>query len=136
LNDILQYVVEFEPAVSHVRNVWNVVDEVVGSLNSVAQNTNGRKFDEAARILDAGEASYADLRPAFDSLAGVRLSVNFERFYKLAGQNRSLQEELFAAGRAYPHRTRARGRQVGRVSAATDEVERSSGQVERDHRQV
>jgi hypothetical protein len=101
LNDVLEYVVEFEPAVSHVRNVWKVVDAVVGSLNSFAQNMNGRKFDEAAQILDAGEASYADLRPSFDSLAGVRLSANFERFYKLAAQNRSVQQELFAAGRGW-----------------------------------
>lgn len=100
LNDVLQYVIEFEPAVTHVKHVWNVVEEVRTSLNGVAQNANNRAFDEATKILDAGEASYAALQPTFDSLAAVRLSVNFERFYTLAGQNRALQQELFPAGRS------------------------------------
>jgi hypothetical protein len=103
LNDVLEYVVEFEPAVSHVRNVWRVVGEVAASINGVASNANAKRFDEAVKILDAGEASYADLQASFDSLAGVRLSASFERFYKLAAENRLLQQQLFAAGRAWLH---------------------------------
>jgi hypothetical protein len=85
----------------HVRNVWKIVDEVGKSMTGVAQSMNGRKVDEASSILDAGQVLYADMRPSFDALAGLRLSANFERFYTLADQNRSLQEQAFDAGRAW-----------------------------------
>jgi len=101
LNDVLQYVVEFEPAFVHVKSVWKIVDEVGKSMSGVAQNMNGRKVDEASSILDAGQVLYSDMRPSFDSLAGLKLSANFERFYKLADENRSLQEQAFGAGRAW-----------------------------------
>jgi hypothetical protein len=101
LNDVLQYVLEFEPAFIHVKNVWNIVDEVGKSMTGVAQNMNAGKADEATGILDAGQALYADIRPSFDSLAGLQPSLNFKRFYKLAADNRSLQEEAFAAGRTW-----------------------------------
>jgi hypothetical protein len=101
LNDVLQYVLEFEPAVAHVRRVWSIVDEVGKSMTGVAQNMNEGKTAEATAILDSGQALYANMRPSFDSLAGLQPSVNFQRFYKLAAENRSLQDEGFAAGRAW-----------------------------------
>ena len=39
------------------------------------------------------------MKPSFDALAGQQLSVNFERFYMLAAENRSLQEQVFEIGR-------------------------------------
>jgi hypothetical protein len=101
LNDVLRYVLEFEPAVAHVRHVWKIVDEVGKSMTGVAQNMNQGKTAEATTILDSGQALYGEMRPSFDSLAGLQPSVNFQRFYKLAAENRSLQEEAFAAGRAW-----------------------------------
>lgn len=101
LNDVLQYVLEFEPAVAHVRRVWNIVDEVGKSMTGVAQNMNEGKTAEATAILDSGEALYANMRPSFDALAGLQPSESFQRFYKLAAENRSLQDEGFAAGRAW-----------------------------------
>jgi hypothetical protein len=108
LNEVLDYVLEFEPAVTHVRTVWNVVDEVGRSVNQIAQNMNQRQFDEAQKVLDASRASYAQAKPSFDSLAGVELSMNFQRFYKLAAENRALQEQAIDVG--------STGIQQGRVS--------------------
>jgi hypothetical protein len=99
LNDVLEYVLEFEPAVIHVKTVWDVVDQVGRSITDIAHNMNQRKYDEAQMILDAGQASYLKMKPAFDALAGLRLSVNFERFYTLAAENLSLQEQTFDVGR-------------------------------------
>jgi hypothetical protein len=99
LNNVLEYVLEFEPAVTHVKHVWNVMEEMRKSMNGVAENANSRKFDEAERILKAGEASYDSLQASFDALAGVKISVKFQQFYDLAGQNRVLERELFPAGR-------------------------------------
>jgi hypothetical protein len=101
LNDALQFVLEFEPAFTHVRHVWDIVDEVGKSMSGVARNMNEGKPAEATRILDSGQALYADMRPSFNSLAGLQPTLNFQRFYKLAAENRSLQEEAFAAGRAW-----------------------------------
>ena len=71
------------------------------SITGVAQNMNQGKTAEATAILDSGQALYADIRPSFDALAGLQPSVNFQRFYQLAAENRSLQEEAFAVGRAW-----------------------------------
>jgi hypothetical protein len=101
LDDVLQYVLEFEPAVAHVRHVWNIVDAVGKSMTGVAQNMNQGKTPEATAILDSGQALYAEIRPSFEALAGLQPSANFQRFYKLAVENRALQEEAFAAGRAW-----------------------------------
>ena len=101
LNDVLRYVLEFEPAFTHVRHVWNIVDEVGKSMTGVAENMNEGKTAEATTILDAGEALYGTMRPSFDSLAAVQPSANFQRFYKLAAENRAAQEEAFEAGRAW-----------------------------------
>jgi hypothetical protein len=101
LDEVLKYVLEFEPAVGYVKNVWNIVDQVGKSMNSVAHSLNAGKVDEATGILDAGQKLYADMRPSFDSLAGLQPSVNFQRFYKLAADNRALQQEAFAAGREW-----------------------------------
>jgi len=101
LNDVLQYVIEFEPAVRHVKNVWAVVDQIGKALNEMGNSTNARRFDEALQTLAASEALYDKLRPSFDSLANVTLSAKFERFYKLAAENRVLQEQSFAAARAW-----------------------------------
>jgi hypothetical protein len=101
LNEVLQYVLELEPAVAHVKNVWSIVDEVGKSMSSVAKNMNTGKVDEATSVLDAGQDTYASMRQSFDSLAGLQPSVNFQRFYKLASDNRTLQEQAFAAGRAW-----------------------------------
>lgn len=101
LNDVLQYVLEFEPAVAHVKNVWSIVDEVGKSMSGVAQNMNQGKVDEATSVLDTGRTQYASVRQSFDSLAGLQPSANFQRFYKLAAENRVLQEQAFAAGRAW-----------------------------------
>jgi hypothetical protein len=109
LNDVLDYVLEFEPAVIHVKSVWKVVDEVGRSVNQIAQNMNQRKFDEAQKILDAGRASYAQAKPSFDSLAGVALSVDFQRFYKLAAENRALQEQALEVGNTGIQHGRASG---------------------------
>ena len=116
LNDVLQYVVEFEPAVSHVRNVWKVVDEVVGSLNDAARKTNERKFDEATAILNAGEALVRRLA------AVLRLA----RGSPAVGELRALlpagcPEQVASAGvvcrgaHLDPHRTRAGRPSVGPV---------------------
>ena len=101
LNDVLQYVLEFEPAVAHVRRVWTIVDEVGKTMTGVAQNMNGGQTAEATAILDSGQALYADMRPSFAALAALQPSARFQRFYTLATQNRSLQEEAFEAGRAW-----------------------------------
>jgi hypothetical protein len=98
LNEKLQYVLEFEPAVIHVKTVWDVVGKVGRSMNQVAQTINGRKFDEAQQMLDAGRASYLGLTPSFEALAGHQLSADFERFYQLGAENRSLQTRVFEVG--------------------------------------
>jgi hypothetical protein len=109
LNDVLEYVLEFEPAVIHVKAVWDVVGRVGRSMTDVAHNMNQRKFDEAQQILDAGQASYLEMRPAFDALAGEQISVNFQRFYTLAAENRSLQQQAFDVGRKAIGQGRASG---------------------------
>jgi TIR domain len=101
LKDVLQYVLEFEPALAHVKNVWSIVDEVGKSMSGVAQNMNTGKVADATRVLDTGQDQYASMRQSFDSLAGLQPSANFQRFYKLASENRVLQEQAFAAGRAW-----------------------------------
>jgi len=101
LDKVLQYVLEFEPAVIHVKRVWAIVDEVGKSMSGVADNMNAGKSAEATTILDAGETLYGDMRRSFDALAGLQPSVSFERFYKLAAENRTLQEQAFTAGRAF-----------------------------------
>jgi hypothetical protein len=101
LNDVLRYVLEFEPAFTHVRRVWNIVDEVGKSMTNVAQSMNEGKTAEATTILRAGEALYGTMRPSFDSLAAVQPSANFQRFYQLAAENRAAQEEAFKVGRAW-----------------------------------
>jgi hypothetical protein len=101
LDKVLQYVLEFEPAVAHVKRVWAIVEEVGKSINGVAQNMNNGKTAEAAAILDAGQTLYGDMRRSFDSLAGLQPSLNFQRFYNLAAENRALQEQAFAAGRTW-----------------------------------
>jgi hypothetical protein len=101
LDKVLQYVLEFEPAFTHVKRVWAIVDEVGKSMSGVAQNMNEAKSAEATTILDAGETLYGDMRRSFDALAGLQPSLNFQRFYKLAAENRTLQEQAFTAGRAF-----------------------------------
>lgn len=100
LNEVLDYVLVFEPAVTHVKTVWDVVDRVGKSANQAMQNMNQSKFAEAQSIFDAARASYLEAKPAFDSLGGVELSPNFQRFYKLAAENRALQEQFLEAGQA------------------------------------
>jgi len=85
-SDVLQYVLEFEPAVAHVENVWSIVDQVGKSMSGVAQNMNAGKVDDATSVLDTGQDQYASIRQSFDSLAGLQPSANFQRFYKLAGE--------------------------------------------------
>jgi TIR domain len=111
LNDVLQYVLEFEPAVTHVKAVWDVVGKVGQSLNDVANNTNEKKFDEADKILEAGQASYLAMRPSFDALAGRQVSPQFERFYTLAAQNLSLEQQVFDVGRKGIRLGRAAGKE-------------------------
>ena len=101
LNRVLQYVLELEPAVAHVKNVWSIVDEVGKSMSAAAQNMNTGKVNEATAVLDAGQDAYATMRQSFDSLKGLQPSVSFQHFYKLASENRLLQEQAFAAGRAW-----------------------------------
>ena len=50
-----RYVLEFEPAMTHVKAVWDVVGQVGESINDIASNMNRQKFDEAQNILDAGQ---------------------------------------------------------------------------------
>ena len=101
LNDVLQYVIEFEPALRHVNDVWNVVNKVADGLREMRSRTIARRFDEALKTLAASEALYDKLRPSFDSLANVTLSSKFERFYELAAENRVLQKQIFPAARAW-----------------------------------
>ena len=101
LDKVLQYVLEFEPAVTHVKRVWSIVDEVGKSMSGVADNMNAGKSAEATTILDAGETLHGDMGRSFDALAGLQPSLNFQRFYKLAAENRTLQEQAFTAGRAF-----------------------------------
>ena len=67
LKDVLQYVLEFEPAVAHVKNVWSIVDEVGKSMSGVAQNMNAGKVDDATSVLDRS-------RPVREHAAVVRLA--------------------------------------------------------------
>jgi hypothetical protein len=62
---------------------------------------NEGKTAEATAILDSGQALYADMRPSFDSPAGLQPAEHVQRFYKLAAENRSLQEQGFAAGQVW-----------------------------------
>jgi hypothetical protein len=101
LNDVLQYVLEFEPALAHVENVWRIVDDVGKAMSGMAEKMNAGKIDEASSILDGGQREYAGMRQSFDSLAGLQPSASFKRFYTLASENRTLQEQAFAAGREW-----------------------------------
>jgi hypothetical protein len=101
LNEVLQYVIEFEPALRHVNDVWSVVNKVADGLREMRSSTIAHRFDEAEKDLAASEALYDKLRPSFDSLATVTLSPMFERFYELAAENRVLQKQIFPAARAW-----------------------------------
>lgn len=98
LNEALEYVLEFEPALTYVKAVSDVVEQVRGAMNEVAGHMNQRRYDEAQKTLDAGLAAYARVKPSFDALAGQRPGPNFERFYALASENRSLQQQVFDIG--------------------------------------
>jgi hypothetical protein len=98
LNEVLQFVLELEPALTYVNAVWDVVGQVGQSMNGVAGQMNQQKYEEAQKTLDAGLAAYAGVKPSFDALAGQRPGANFERFYSLAGELRSLQQQLFDNG--------------------------------------
>jgi len=110
LNDILEYVLEFEPAVIHVKKVWEVVDQVGQSITDIAGKMNQQEYDDALKILDGGRAAFVKIKPEFDMLAGIRLSVNFERFYKLAAENRSLQQQMFDVGQVAIPQGKASGK--------------------------
>ena len=98
LNDVLEYVLEFEPALTYVKAVSDVVGQVGKAMNQVAGDMNQRKYDDAERTLEAGRAAYGRVKPSFDALAGQRPGANFERFYSLAAENRSLQQQVFDIG--------------------------------------
>jgi hypothetical protein len=95
LNEVLEYVIEFEPALTYVKAVSDVVGQLRQAMNEVADDVNRHRYDEARKTLDAGRVTYARIRPSFDALAGQRPGANFERFYSLAGENRSLQQQVF-----------------------------------------
>jgi hypothetical protein len=94
LNDVLEYVLEFEPGVTHVRAVWDVVGVVSKSIGELPQHMNNRRYDEAEKIAESGQAAYLKIRPSFDALAGSQVSPDFERFYTLATENLGLQAQL------------------------------------------
>ena len=98
MNEVLEYVLEFEPALTYVRAVSDVVDQVRGAMNEVAGHMNQQRYDEAQKTLNAGLAAYARVKPSFDALAGQHPGANFEQFYALAGENRSLQQQVFDIG--------------------------------------
>ena len=94
LNDVLEYVLEFEPGVTHVRAVWDVVGTVGKSVGELPQHMNNNRYDEAEKIAESGTAAYLKMKPSFDALAGSQVSPDFERFYTLATENRDLQAQL------------------------------------------
>ena len=98
LNEVLEYVLEFEPALTYVKAVSDVVGQVRGAMNEVAGHMNRQRYNEAQKTLDAGLVAYARAKPSFEALAGQRPGANFERFYALAGENRSLQQQVFDIG--------------------------------------
>jgi hypothetical protein len=98
LNEVLEYVLEFEPALTYVKAVSDVVEQVRAAMNEVARHMNQRRYDDAQKTLNAGLVAYARVKPSFDALAGQRPGANFERFYALASGNRSLQQQVFDIG--------------------------------------
>ena len=98
LNEVLEYVLEFEPALTYVKAVSDVVEQVGDAMNDVAGHMNQRTYDEAQKTLDAGRAAYARVKPSFDALAGQRPGAHFEQFYSLAADNRALQQQVFDIG--------------------------------------
>jgi len=98
LNEVLEYVLEFEPALTYVRSVEDVVEQVGKAMNEVADHMNAGRFDDAQKTLDAGLVAYAKVKPSFDALGGQHPGANFERFYSLAAENRSLQQQVFDIG--------------------------------------
>jgi len=149
LNDVLEYVLEFEPGVTHVRAVWDVVGTVAKSLSDIPGNMNARKFDEAERINEAGRTAYARMKPSFDGLAGREASPNFERFYALAGENRQLQEQLLEIVRTAVGQGKASGEQqspeygesikkwnevVAKYNASIDQMNRLTDEIVKEVR--
>ena len=98
MNEVLEYILEFEPALTYVKAVSDVVEQVGSAMNQVAGHMNQKKYDEAQKTLDAGLVAYAKVKPSFDALAGQRPGANFERFYSLAADNRALQQQVFDIG--------------------------------------
>ena len=98
LNKVLKYILEFEPAVKQVEAVWDTVQVVTKSVNEFIDSVNARKFDEAQAILDAARDVQGSAKQRFDEAAKDQSSVNFQRFYKLAAENRSLQDQALTVG--------------------------------------
>jgi len=120
LNDVLDYVLEFEPAMSQVKDVSTLMDTIGNAMSQAAQYMNRQDYDSAQRVLDAAGEIYALMKTQFERLAGRQLTVKFEQFYKLATENRSLQQQAIPMGREIVRRGKASREPTPEYNASVD----------------
>lgn len=97
LERVLRHVLIFEPSMAHVDALWEIVSGVAQLQNRLVGHLNSRHYDEAEEVLASGLAAHARQEQPFSRLAARRVAPDFERFYSLAAENRTLQIQAFDA---------------------------------------
>jgi hypothetical protein len=99
LNDVLGHVLEFEPAMSQVKELGTLMDTIGHAMSKAADYMNQHQYDSAQRALDSAGEIYAKTTAQFERLAARQVTVNIGQFYKLATESRPLQQQAMSLGR-------------------------------------
>ena len=95
LDRAMEQIFEVIPVISGVQAITQILNDVVGHLNSGIRSVSRQDYDEGSRHVDEGRRVMFESDPQFADLGARQTRQVFKDLYGLADSNRELQERGF-----------------------------------------
>jgi hypothetical protein len=91
----MERIFEIEPVISGISAVVKMLNGVVSHLNNAVQSVGREDYERTRREIASGKTLMAESGEQFRDLGARQTREIFTRLYQTAGDNRSLQREVF-----------------------------------------